>query len=226
MGRLWLFLLLTWLTQNPFLALIVVLLVSAGSYGYLTGRIFGIGPVLKEWQAVRALRRAVTVTPHDLTARSKLGRLLVRKGREAEALAVLAPVVERQPDLAGPRADFGLALLRSGRVDEGEQHLKQSLTLDPKLRYGDPLLRWADAAALRGDHAGAIHLLEEHRELHSSSVEGLYKLGLAYVRIGDRAKARSALADALTVYRTSPRFKRRTDRRWWLASLILRWRTG
>lgn len=158
--------------------------------------------------------------------RAELGRLLVRRGRNAEALAVLEPAVQRQPDLPGVGADFGLALLRSGHVEEGERHLERALALDPRLGYGDPLLRWADAASGLGDCAKAIRLLEKHRELHSSSVEGLYKLGRAYLLTGDRAKARAVLDAALDVYRTSPRFKRRSERGWWLASRLLRWRIG
>lgn len=225
-GRLWLFLLLTWITQNPLLALVVVLLVSAGSYGYLTGRVFGLGTLVRDWQAVRALNRTLTTNPHDLTARSELGWLLVRLGRDGDALEMLGPVVERYPELAGPRADLGLALLRSGQVEGGERHLREALALDPKLRYGEPLLRWADAILRRDDAGTAIRLLEEHRELHSSSVEGLYKLARAYLASGDASKAREALEAALAAYRTAPRFKRRTERRWWLATHMLRWRNG
>lgn len=223
-GRLWLFLLLTWLTQNPLLALIVVLLLGAGSYGFFGARFIGGGAPLRESRARRALERTLAVNPHDLTARAELGRLLVRKGRDAAALTVLAPVIERLPELAGARADFGLALVRSGGVAEGERHLEAALALDPKLRYGEPLLRWAEAAGRRGDHVRAIRLLEEHRQLHSSSVEGLYKLARASLRMGDRAMARATVEDALAAHRTSPRFKRRLERRWWLASHLLRWR--
>lgn len=226
MGRLWLFLLIAWLTQNPILALALVLLLSIGSYGYLTGRMLGIGQWFRNQQAMRTLSRTLAVAPHDLTARAELGRLLVRRGRDADALAVLEPAIQRQPDQPGVWADFGLALLRSGRVAEGERHLEQALTLDPKLRYGDPLLRWADAAFRSGDQAKAIRLLERHREVHSSSIEGLYKLGRAYLSTGDRAKARAVLDAALDAYRTSPRFKRRSERGWWLASGLLRWRIG
>jgi len=225
-GRLWLFLLLAWLTQNPVLALAAVLLLSVGSYGYLTGRMFGIGQWIRDWQAMRTLNQTLAVASHDLRARAELGRLLVRRGRDAEAIPVLEPAVGQQPDLAGVQADFGLALLRSGRVEEGERHLEQALALDPRLRYGDPLLRWADAASGLGDSAKAIRLLERHRELHSSSVEGLYKLARACILTGDRARARAALDTALSVYRTSPRFKRRSERGWWLASHLLRWRIG
>jgi len=221
-----LFLLVAWLTQNPILALILVLLVSVGSYGYLTGRVLGVGRVLRDRRAIRGLGRTVAIAQHDLTARSELGRLLVGLGRDAEALTALEPVVERQPDLAGARADFGLALLRLGRVEEGETHLEEALALDPKLRYGEPILRWADAASRWGDHAQAVRLLEKHRELHSSSVEGLYKLARAHLRMGDRARAGEVVESALAAHRTSPHFKRRMERRWWLASRLLRWRTG
>lgn len=222
MGRLPLFLLLSWLTHNPLVALVIVLLLSAGSYGYLTGRVTGAGQVFHDWRAIRTLTRTLATNPEDLTARAELGRRLVRRGRDAEAVPALAPVVERQPELAEPRADLGLALVRVGRVEEGERHLREALARDPRVRYGDPLLRWADAAARRGDHAKAIELLREHRQLLSSSVEGLYKLARAHLRAGDRARAREALDAALDAYATAPRFKRRQDRRWWLASRLLR----
>ncbi|MFQ5897058.1 MAG: hypothetical protein ACE5JN_02255 [Candidatus Methylomirabilia bacterium] len=226
MGRLWLFLFLTWITRNQLLSLVVVLLLSAGSYGYLTGRLFGVGPLLRDWRTMRALNRTVATNPHDLTARSELGRLLVWRRRDEEAIGMLTPVVERHPDLVGARADLGLAFLRTGQVAEGKRDLAEALALDPKLRYGEPLLHWADATLHRGELAKGIRLLEEHRELYGSSVEGLYKLGRADLGSGDRRKAREAPQAALLAYRTSPRFKRRMDRGWWLATHLLRWRAG
>ena len=74
MGRLWLFRLLARLTENPILALLVVIVLSAGSYGYLTGRIFKVGSIMKEWQVIGTLRQQLTTNPNEPTARSELGR--------------------------------------------------------------------------------------------------------------------------------------------------------
>ncbi len=57
---------------------------------------------------------------------------LHRAGRFTEALSALEAALERQPDWADARYNYGVSLLAAGRLDESEAALRRVLALDPK----------------------------------------------------------------------------------------------
>jgi hypothetical protein len=91
MGKLLLFGVLTWVTGNPIVALVVVLVLSAAGYGYVSGRLFRIPRAVDRWVSIRELGRTVATNPHDATAQADLGRLLVEAGQAARALPTWKP---------------------------------------------------------------------------------------------------------------------------------------
>ncbi len=84
--KLLLFGFLTWVTGNPLLALLLMLLLSGAGYGYLSGGLFRIHRTFDRWMTIRQLERTVHTNPYDAAARADLGRLLVEAGRPATAL--------------------------------------------------------------------------------------------------------------------------------------------
>ncbi|MGH7318394.1 MAG: tetratricopeptide repeat protein [Candidatus Rokuibacteriota bacterium] len=222
MEKLFLFVLLSWITGNPLIALLAVLLLSAGAYGYVSGRIFRIPRALERWGTIRELKRAVRVNPHDAAARSDLGRLLTEAGRHDEALSHLEAAVARMPDAPETLYYLGAARLGTGDQARGQPLIAQALALDPKLRYGEPHLALANYHLDRGEAAQAIPYLEEFTARHASSVEGRYKLARAYLATGHPDRARAAVEDAIDAYRGSPVFRRREERLWRLRVAWLR----
>jgi tetratricopeptide (TPR) repeat protein len=224
MGRLLLFGLITWITGNPILALLVVLIVTAAGYGYLFGRLFEIPRAVNRWLAIRELDRAVHTNPHDATARADLGRLLIEAGQPERALSHLEAARARAPEVAETAYYLGAARLRLGDGAGGRPLIEEALGRDPRLGYGEPHLRLADYYLDHGQAAEALVHLERFTELHASSVEGRYKLGQAYLATGQTDRARAALDDAVRAYRGAPSFKRREERLWRLRAGWLRWR--
>ncbi len=223
--KLFLWALLSWITGQPLLALLAMLLLSGAGYGYLSGRLFRIPRAVERWGAIRELKQAVRANPHDAAARSDLGRLLVEAGRPAAALPHLEAAVTRMPDT--PETLYYLGAARLGVGDGGGRPLvERALVLDPKLRYGEPHLALADYQLRRGSPADAISPLEAFIALHASSVEGRYKLARAYLATEDRERARLLAADAVRAYRDSPPFRRREERLWRLKAGWLRRRLG
>ena len=53
MRNLFLFAVLTWMTGNPLLALVLVALVAAVTYGYITARIFRVPRAIQRWRTIR-----------------------------------------------------------------------------------------------------------------------------------------------------------------------------
>jgi predicted Zn-dependent protease len=224
MEKLLFFTLLTWITGNPLLALLAVLLLSGAGYGYVTGRVFRVSRALDRWLAIRRLERAVATNPHDAAARADLGRMLVEAGRPARALPHLDAASARAPEVAETRYFLGAARLGVGDTAGGRRLIEEALAGDPRLRYGEPHLTLANHHLARGEPAEALPHLERFTALHSSSVEGRYKLARALVATGQPAAARAALDEAIAAYRGAPRFKRREERIWRLRAGWLRWR--
>ena len=172
MRNLFLFGVLTWMTGNPILALIVVLVVSAAGYGYVSGQLLRIPRVVDRWLTIRELDRAVGTNPHDATAQADLGRLLVEAGQPARALSHLEAAHARAPEVAETAYYLGAALLRLGDATRGRPLIEEALSRDPHLGYGEPYLRLADYYLDHGRPAEALAHLERFAEMHASSVEG------------------------------------------------------
>jgi predicted Zn-dependent protease len=221
---LFLFAVLTWMTGNPILALVLVLLVSAVTYGYITARIFRVPRAIQRWLTIRELGRAVALNPHDATAQADLGRLLVDAGDPARALSHLEVAHARAPEVAETTYYLGAAQLRLGDEARGRPLIEEALARDPRLGYGAPHLRLGDYYLEHGQPVEALVHLERFAEMHASSVEGQYKLARAYQVVGDAKRARAALDEAVRAYRGAPRFKRREERLWRLRTAWLRWR--
>jgi tetratricopeptide (TPR) repeat protein len=138
---LFLFAVLTWMTGNPILALVLVLLVSAVTYGYLTARLFRVPRAIHRWRAIRELGRAVALNPHDASAQADLGRLLVDAGDPARALSHLEIAHTRAPEVAETTYYLGAARLRLGNEASGRPLVEEALARDPRLGFVEPHLR-------------------------------------------------------------------------------------
>jgi tetratricopeptide (TPR) repeat protein len=211
------------MTGNPVVALVAVLIVSAASYGYLSGRLFRIPGAIGRWLTIRELGRAVRTNPHDATAQADLGRLLVESGAPGRAAPHLEAAYARAPEVVETAYHLGVAKLRLGDEARGRSLIEGALARDPRIAYGEPHLRLADYYLDRRQPAEALGHLERFTEMHASSVEGRYKLARAYLATGEAAQARAALDEARRAYAGAPRFKRREERLWRLRVAWLGW---
>src|SRR5215831_19886558 len=163
--------LLTWITGNPVLALVIVALVSLAGYGYLSARIFQVPRAVRRWLTVRELDRTVRTNPHDATAHADLGRLLVDAGWPSRALPHLEAAYARAPEVTETVYYLGAARLRLGDEGGGRSLVEEALARDPRIRYGEPYLRLGDYYLDRGRAAEALVHLERFVGMHASSVE-------------------------------------------------------
>lgn len=219
MSKFFLFALLWWLVGNPFLALIVLLVVLY----FIDRRFIGLSPSLtaplRRNRRLSRLKRELLLSPHNATSKLEAARLYIEKGKYAEALELLEQVSSIY-DSADVVYEIGLCRLKLGQLEEGERLILQSLESNPKVKYGEPYLRLGEAFAPEKPDK-AIGYLEQFRGMNSSSSEGSYKLGRIYERLGHREEAKRAYAEALLVYRGLPRYKRRAERRW---AFLSKWR--
>jgi tetratricopeptide (TPR) repeat protein len=157
----------------------------------------------------------LAVNPHDVKARTELGAILTRQGRFHEARAELEQAMPRADDLPEANYSLGLCLLHDGQGDKGRELVERALALNPKFRYGEPYIRLGDFRAERGEWEQAAERYRQATSIHSSTVEGWFKLGQTLNHLGQQDEARTALREAISSYRTAPWYRRAEDRPWY-----------
>ncbi|PTX53763.1 tetratricopeptide repeat protein [Melghirimyces profundicolus] len=217
MGKFFTFSILWFLTGNPFVALLILFLII-----YLLDRRFvGVFPSLtkpfRRNGRIRRLKQGLRLNPHHTSDKRELAHLLMEKKQYREALSYLREVRKAMPDSAEVRADIGLCHLKTGNLREGEQEILAALEADPRVYYGEPYLRLGEALRSK-DREKALYYLEKFREIHSSSCEAYYRLGRVYSDLDQPEKSRHAYQEAIEIYRSLPKYKKRSERPWALRS--------
>ncbi len=150
-GRFFLFALLTWITGNPILAILVIIALSLPGWWAGSRYAWKLSRRMRSWGEAGRLRRLLGVNPHDVKARTELGAILTKQGRYREARAELEQAMPRADDLPEANYSLGLCLLHDGEVEKGRELVEKALVLNPKFGYGEPYLRLGDFRADRGE---------------------------------------------------------------------------
>jgi tetratricopeptide (TPR) repeat protein len=209
-----LFSLLTLVTGNPLLALLLVL-----AAWWLGDRAtFRLLPDPLRWTAGwrrrGQLRAQLAVNPHDRRARFELAELLLDSGRPAEAAATLRPNLEAGDEDVRTAHLWGTALARSGDHAGGERALLTARAAEPGFRAGELDLELGRLRVARGDFAGAVQALEALLVARPGSVEGRFFLVKALTGLGRSEEAATRRAEAWREYAALPRFQR-SRQRWY-----------
>jgi tetratricopeptide (TPR) repeat protein len=214
-SRFFLFALLSWITGNPLLALLVLIALSVPGWWAGSRWAWRFQRRVRSWGEAGRLRRELAVNPHNVKARTDLGAILVRQGRFREARAELTQAMPRADDLPEANYALGLCLLHDGEFERGRELVERALALNPKFGYGEPYLRLGDFRAGRGEWELAAERYRQATAIHSSSVEGWYKLAQALDHLGRRDETRTALQEAISSYRTALWYQRADGRPWY-----------
>ena len=105
--------------------------------------------------------------------------------------------------LAGALADVGFTLFESGRIDEGEAALRESIKADPS--FAPPHTGLGFLFSRRGQLDDAVRELQAAKALDFHQLEARTELGLVLLRLG---KDEDALWEFREVVRVDPRFAR------------------
>jgi hypothetical protein len=221
LSKILLFALLVYITGNPFIALIVLLIILYA----LDRRFLGLTPSflrpLRLNRKLQQLRRHLQASPHDTSSKVELARVLIEKKRFVEAEKLLAEVLPIMDQSADVHFELGLCKLKLGDMAQGQRLMQKALELNPRVRYGEPYLRLAEAlASIRPEEA--VSCIKQFRDLHSSSCEAYYRLGQLNESIGRKAESKAAYQEVRDVYRSLPGYSRRQQRRW---AILAWWKT-
>jgi tetratricopeptide (TPR) repeat protein len=110
-------------------------------------------------RAIGQMRSLLAAQPDYPRAEFMLGRLLLRDGKVEEAVDHLHRAVEREPEFGEARYQFGLALSRAGRRDDGNAEIRKSRELiaaSENRQVAALDLAAAKAALEKGDRETAV----------------------------------------------------------------------
>jgi len=208
------FYLVTRLTGSPIAALAVLIGLYLAFDYQVTGFLRRGLATVRRGGEITELKRVVALNPHNAAALSDLGRLLVIGNKAREASDYLQRAYARLSDTAETTYYLGLAQLRCGQAAEGEALILKALQINPRFRYGEPVLRLAEYYAATGRSDAAGNFFERFFSIHASSVEGHYKCGLFRMRLGDASRAETHFQKAVAAFDLSQAFKKREERLW------------
>ncbi|MDQ0874029.1 tetratricopeptide (TPR) repeat protein [Paenibacillus sp. V4I3] len=201
------------LVGNPFLALLILLVILY----VLDRRFVGLTPnIFKPFQLSRRasrLRSDLHANPHNTSAKLELARILIERKKFSEALPYLEQTLSIMEESADVHYEIGLCLLKLGDLIKGESYMLKAVELNPRVKFGEAYLRLGEALAPSSPKRAA-EFIEQFRDLHSSSVEAYYRLGQLYQQLGRAEDAKRAYREALDIHRGLPRYSRRQQRRW------------
>jgi len=141
-------------------------------------------------EAEAAFMKALELDPHLTDTRNNLGALYDATGRKDQAeqqfLKVLADGAYGSPEKA--HLNLGMLYLSQGRKDEAITHLRRAVEINPKFWRGHFEL----ASAL--DKAGQLDEAAREYEVAAPDYKGSgeyhYRIGLAYMKLSQPAKAK------------------------------------
>ena len=84
-------------------------------------------------RAEQSFRQAMSLAPRETAAAQALAKLLLRRDRPGDALALLRKAVEMEPESAELHNDLGVALLRLGDRDAAVQAFREAVRLRPEI---------------------------------------------------------------------------------------------
>ncbi|MDH6368292.1 hypothetical protein CA600_01560 [Paenibacillus sp. VTT E-133280] len=212
-------LLLFRLVGNPFLAIIILLLILY----FLDRRYVGIFPSItkpfKRMRQISKLRTTISLNPNDVSSKFDLARSLAERKKYREAKDLLLQIEDRYEQSAEYWVELGHVNLKLGALEEGEAQTLRGLEINRKAQYGQPYL-WLAETFRHTNHDKALHYVTQYQEIQSSSSEAYYLAGSMYKALGRSEDAKRAFEESTAVYRSLPKYKKRQERGWALRSFF------
>ncbi|WP_438350086.1 tetratricopeptide repeat protein [Paenibacillus sp. FA6] len=221
MGKFIGFMLLWRLVGNPIIAILILVAVIY----FLDRRYVGVFPSLtkpfKRMKKISKLRSQILMNPNDVSSKHELACLLIERKKYQEAFEILSSIQVQFEHSAEYWDDLGTANLMLGHIEDGEGYILKALSINPRVKYGQPYLRLASIYQ-RSDHGRVEKYVRQYQDIHSSSCEACYLLGMMYKEMGLKEEAQTAFSDSIDIYRSLPKYKKRQERKWAVLSIVKR----
>lgn len=219
---------LIWLvTGNPLLAIGVVIALIWLAEGRARGRFFNPAKFFSEWRQMRHLEGVLRANPHDRVAHLERGRLLLKFHKSKDAIPHLEQANAGSKGNAEAAWLLGRALLNTDQLAPAKQALALCWSARGRDAFaGEPLVDLGAKLVEMNQYREAVPILEEATAANSSSAKAFFWLGRAQGGAGEKQAARETFAEAISLAKDGPRFKRRESWPWAQRSRLERARLG
>lgn len=203
------------LTQNPLLAVVVLIALLWGTDRLALGILPSPLRTFARWRRTQRLRQDLAMNPHDRRASLELAMLRLDAGAGEEVVKLLKPNLEAGDDDPVTLFTMAVACGRAGKLPPAETFFNEVRSRDPSFRMGAVDLELGRARLKNGEAAKAIPALEALVRARPGTVEGRVLLAQATASADNDKDAAKRWNDAAwETYRTSPWYVRRQQRLW------------
>ncbi|SFG58614.1 Tetratricopeptide repeat-containing protein [Desulfotomaculum arcticum] len=199
-----LFLIISMLTRNPLLALLILIIIFVFIDRSFIGMLPDFLAPLRRRRRRSELQREVVVNPHDANAQLALGEMYFMQGRYDRAVERLQNALVKMEDSALGRYYLGASLYYLGQKEQSLKELAAAIQINPKVAHGLPYLYLLK-------HSYSESLTDSL--LRYGSVQALFETGKYLKQIGKKQEAAKFFNEVLDVYRLSSPTMRRNYRR-------------
>lgn len=165
-------------------------------------------------EVAQVIERVRASTTDDAIAEAVFtGRVLLRRGRFAEASQLFSVLSDKKPKDAGILYGLALATFNTGRVTEAELIIRRAIDLalnesgaaeaDGAQRSADALVLFGVILAVRGDDAAALKAVQQALSLAPNHFDARLALGRALFGMGDHSGAIQAFQAARVLQPTN-----------------------
>ena len=120
---------------------------------------------------------------------------LSEQGKHAEALALLEPMLEGNPDFIPLINAYGVVLAQAGDLDGARKQLERAVELEPKMVQG--LVNLGNVEKIAGRFSEAAKYYRKAIELNPANPDGHYNLAVVQAELGQDDAAAESLRLAL-----------------------------
>ena len=135
--------------------------------------------------------------PTQVHARTELGRLLMKLGRDEEAEPLFRKAIELDDKQLAPRTELGRLLMKLGRHDDAKTVLQEILAIDH-----DNIQARTELGRLfmkLGRHDDAETVLKEILAIDHDNIQARNELGRLFMKLGRDGEAETVLREAFKI---------------------------
>lgn len=198
---------------NPLLALFILFII----YAIVDRKFIGLMPdffkPLKRKKRIKDLEENIKLNPSNTESYRELGYLYLEDKKYQKAINNFRKALDKMSQYAEIHLHLGKANYLLGNKDEGIEELLKALEISPKAGYGEPYIYLLDYEINKKKPSREI-INQFIKNLHTyGTVENLYKGGRV-LKSYDNVQANELLLDALETYKVSPKYLKKSNRRW------------
>lgn len=215
-----LYYILSMLTHNPFLALILLVVIYVVADRAYLGLLPDVMAPLKRNNRINRLLAELEMNPANADNAQEAGILYFEKRNYHLASKYLEKAHEKVDNSARLYLYLGMTYMKLHRPAEGKSALDRAVELDRKVGHGLPYIYLLQYELDKNDGGSPESEALAKGLENFANTENFYRMGMAYKKHGYKDKAREMFNHAINEYSYVPGRLRRIHRKWAVLSRI------